>query len=69
MLLSTRLHLQIYDIMLIREVAKTGKPVIISTGLSNFEDLELAVKTLRDNDCNQIFILNALQLTYNLLMK
>ena len=48
---------EITDIPLIREVAKTGKPVIISTGLSNFEDLELAVKTLRDNDCNQISIL------------
>tara|TARA_B100001094_G_scaffold333420_1_gene411941 strand:- start:2387 stop:3451 length:1065 start_codon:yes stop_codon:yes gene_type:complete len=48
---------EITDIPLIRRVARTGKPVIISTGLSNFEDLELAVKTLRNNDCNQISIL------------
>ena len=48
---------EITDIPLIRKVARTGKPVIVSTGLSNLEDLELAVKTLTDNDCNQISIL------------
>ena len=48
---------EITDIPLIRKVAQTGKPVIISTGLADFEDLELAVQTLENNNCNQISIL------------
>ena len=38
---------EIFDILL-REVGSTGKPVIISTGLANLEDIELAVSTLKD---------------------
>ena len=44
---------EITDIGLIKRVAQTGKPVILSTGLAALEDIELAIKTLTDNGCHQ----------------
>lgn len=44
-------------IPLLRKVAQTGKPVIISTGLSKLSDIELAVTTLRENGCEDIILL------------
>jgi len=38
---------EITDIPLIFEIAKTKKPIIISSGLSNYKDLDLAVKTVK----------------------
>lgn len=48
---------EITDIGLIARVARTGKPVILSTGLAELEDLELAVETLRNHGCKQFIIL------------
>ena len=48
---------EITDIPLIKRVAKTGKPVIISTGLAALEDIELAVKTLRKHGCHDLAVL------------
>lgn len=48
---------EITDIPLLKYVAKTKKPVIISTGVALQEDIELAVKTLRENGANEIAIL------------
>jgi pseudaminic acid synthase len=42
---------------LLRKVAKTGKPVIMSTGASTLAGLEEAVKTLRDNGCKELILL------------
>ncbi|MCK4921273.1 MAG: pseudaminic acid synthase, partial [Bacteroidales bacterium] len=49
--------LEITDIPLIQKVAQTGKPVIISIGIAEEEDIELAVKTVRDEGNNQIALL------------
>ena len=48
---------EINDIPLLRKVAQTGKPVILSTGLSELSDLELALKTLYQHGCEQIVLL------------
>ena len=48
---------EITNIPLIEKVAKTGKPIIISSGLSNFEDLNLAIKTIRNQGNNDICVL------------
>ncbi len=45
------------DVKLIKKVAKTGKPVIISTGMASIEDLHLMVSTLRENGCEQFVLL------------
>ena len=48
---------EITDIPLLAKVAKTNKPVIISSGLATEKDLDLAVKTLKKNKCKKIIIL------------
>lgn len=48
---------EITDIPLIEYVASKGKPVIISTGIAEYEDIELAVKTCRDAGNNDITLL------------
>jgi len=45
------------DLPLLKKVAKTGKPVIISTGMANIAEIYEAVKTLKDNGCKEIIIL------------
>lgn len=45
------------DVRLIKKVAQTGKPVIISTGMASLDDLQLMVNTLRDNGCNNFVLL------------
>ena len=45
------------DIPLIKKVAKTGKPIIISTWMATFEDVKLAVDTIRWEWNNQIILL------------
>ena len=49
--------LEITDIPLIRYVAKTLKPVIISTGIATLEDIQLAVDTCRQAGNNDITLL------------
>jgi pseudaminic acid synthase len=48
---------EITDTPLIQKVAKTGKPVIISTGIATEEDIQLAVETCRKENNNQIALL------------
>jgi pseudaminic acid synthase len=42
---------------LLRKIAKTRKPVIMSTGISKLEDIEIAVKTLKENGCEDLILL------------
>lgn len=45
------------DLPLIRKVAATGKPVIISSGMATIAELDEAVRTLRENGCQDIVLL------------
>src|SRR3989344_3919161 len=42
---------------LLSHVAKFGKPVILSSGMANMEEVREAVHVLRNNECNQIALL------------
>ena len=48
---------EITDIPLIEYIASKGKPVIISTGIAQIEDIELALKTCREAGNNKIVLL------------
>lgn len=48
---------EITDIPLIHYVASKGKPVIISTGIAEYEDIERAVETCRNAGNNDITLL------------
>lgn len=45
-------------IPLLKKVAKTRKPVILSVGFASLFDIELALKTLRENGTKQIAVLH-----------
>jgi len=45
------------DVNLLQKVAKTGKPMIVSTGMASLCDLELMVKTIREVGCNDFVLL------------
>lgn len=49
--------LEIGDIPLLRRVARTGKPMILSTGAADAADIDLAVKVLREEGNEQIVVL------------
>jgi pseudaminic acid synthase len=48
---------EITDLALIRKVAETGKPVMISTGIATQDDIELAVKCCQDAGNRKIALL------------
>ena len=45
------------DIPLMRRIAKTGKPVIMSTGMATLAEIDEAVTTIREAGCKQLAIL------------
>lgn len=46
------------DLPLIRYVAQTGKPMIISTGMADENEIAEAIHTARDNGCQQLVVLH-----------
>lgn len=45
------------DLPLIKKVAKTGKPIIASTGMASVSELDDLVKTARENGCTDLTLL------------
>jgi pseudaminic acid synthase len=48
---------EIIDLPLVRKMAKTGKPLIISTGMATLAEIEEAVRAARDAGATQIALL------------
>ncbi|MEH0760256.1 pseudaminic acid synthase [Vibrio sp. 16] len=49
---------EVIDLPLIKRVAQTGKPMIISTGMANEEEIAEAIKTAKDNGCKELVVLH-----------
>lgn len=45
------------DLPLIKRVAQTGKPMIISTGMASISDIDDMVRTAKDNGCTDLTLL------------
>ena len=48
---------EIIDLPLIKRVAETGKPMIISTGMASISEIDDAVRTARENGCKDLVLL------------
>lgn len=48
---------EIVDLPLLREIARTGKPMIVSTGMATLSEIEAAVTAVRDAGCTELVLL------------
>lgn len=46
------------DLSLIKYVASTGKPMVISTGMADADEIHEAIETAKENGCNELAILH-----------
>lgn len=51
---------EINDIPFIRKIARTGKPIIISTGIAYLEDIDLAVRTCMEEGNDNVILLKCI---------
>ena len=51
---------ELCDLALITKVAKTHKPILMSTGLSNMHEIEQAVKTARENGAHELLLFHCI---------
>jgi N-acetylneuraminate synthase len=51
---------ELVDLKLIEAIARTGKPMVISTGLASLEEIEDAIEAARSNGCTEIVLLHCL---------
>jgi len=49
---------EVIDLALISRVARTGKPMIISTGMANEAEIQEAVDTARNSGCKELVVLH-----------
>ncbi|EOW9128384.1 pseudaminic acid synthase [Vibrio cholerae] len=49
---------ELVDHALIARVAKTGKPVLMSTGMANEQEIQEAIDVAKDNGCNELLVLH-----------
>ena len=49
---------EIGDLELLKKIAKTGKPVILSRGMASITEIETALRTLKENGTTQVAILH-----------
>lgn len=51
---------ELVDLKLIEEIARTGRPIIMSTGLASFAEIEDALTAARGQNCGEIILLHCL---------